>query len=91
MTLISGPSGAGKSTFINILSVIIPPTEGTILIMEQNLKSDFKKIKPHIICVWNEPSLFTNMSIINNLHFFSLLRGLSLIEIDTKIGSVKLR
>ena len=79
MTLISGSFGAGKSTFINILSGIIPPTEGTILIMGQNLKADFKKIKPHISCVWNEPSLFTNMSIINNLRFFSFLRGYSLI------------
>jgi ABC-2 type transport system ATP-binding protein len=88
VTLISGPSGAGKSTLINILSGIIPPTEGTILLMGQNLESDFKKIKPHISCVWNEPSLFTNMSIINNLRFFSFLRGFSLIELDTKINDI---
>ncbi|HJT84675.1 MAG TPA: ABC transporter ATP-binding protein [Nitrososphaeraceae archaeon] len=88
VTLIAGPSGAGKSTLINILSGISPPTEGTILLMGQNLKSDFKKIKPHISCVWNEPSLFTNMSIINNLRFFSSLRGFTLIEINTKINDI---
>jgi ABC-2 type transport system ATP-binding protein len=71
MTLISGPSGAGKSTFINILSGIIPPTEGTILIMGQNLKADFKKIKPHISCVWNElPYLLICQLLIRFFSFF---------------------
>ena len=70
VTLISGPSGAGKSTLINIISGIISPSEGNIFLLEYDLNTNFKKIKPYISCVWNETSLFSNMSVINNLRVF---------------------
>ncbi|MGZ5501547.1 MAG: ATP-binding cassette domain-containing protein, partial [Nitrososphaeraceae archaeon] len=52
VTLISGPSGAGKSTLINIISGIISPSEGNIFLLEYDLNTNFKKIKPYISCVW---------------------------------------
>ena len=88
VTLISGPSGAGKSTLINIISGIISPSEGNILLLGYNLHSNFKKVKSYIDCVWNEPSLFSNMSVINNLRFFSYLRGQNIKEIDIKVNDI---
>ena len=88
VTLISGPSGAGKSTLINIISGIISPSEGNILLLGYNLHSNFKKVKSYISCVWNEPSLFSNMSVINNLRFFSYLRGQDIKEIDIKVNDI---
>jgi ABC-2 type transport system ATP-binding protein len=88
VTLIAGSSGAGKSTLINILSGIISPSEGNIFLLGYNLNSNFNKIKPYISCVWNETSLFSNMSIINNLRFFSFLRGPTLKETDLKINDI---
>ena len=85
VTLISGPSGGGKSTLINIISGIISTSEGNISILGYNLNSNFKKIRPYISCVWNETSLFSNMSVINNLRFFAFLRGQTLKETDIKI------
>jgi ABC-2 type transport system ATP-binding protein len=88
VTLISGPSGAGKSTLINIISGIISPSEGNILLLGYNLHSNFTKVKSYISCVWNEPSLFLNMSVINNLRFFSYLRGQNIKEIDIKVNDI---
>jgi ABC-type multidrug transport system, ATPase component len=88
VTLISGPSGAGKSTLINIISGIISPSEGNILLLGNNLHSNFNKVKSYISCVWNEPSLFSNMSVINNLRFFSYLRGENIKEIDIKVNDI---
>ncbi len=88
VTLISGPSGVGKSTLINIISGVISPSEGNISILGYNLNSNFKKIRPFISCVWNESSLFSNMSIINNLRFFSYLRGQNVEEADAKVGDM---
>ena len=51
VTLISGPSGAGKSTLINIISGIISPSEGNILLLGYNLHSNYKKVKSYISCV----------------------------------------
>jgi ABC-type multidrug transport system ATPase subunit len=88
VTLISGPSGGGKSTLINIISGIISTSEGNISILGYNLNSNFKKIRPYISCVWNETSLFSNMSVINNLRFFAFLRGQTLKETDIKINDI---
>ncbi len=88
ITLISGPSGAGKSTLINIISGIISPSEGNIFLLEYDLNTNFKKIKPYISCVWNETLLFSNMSVINNLRFFSFLRGKTQKETDIKINDI---
>ena len=88
VTLISGPSGAGKSTLINIISGIISPSEGNIFLLEYDLNTNFKKIKPYLSCVWNETSLFSNMSVINNLRFFSFLRGKTQKETDIKINDI---
>ena len=73
--LIAGPSGSGKSTLINLMSGLISPSEGEIILDAKNTKAHYKSIKPFISCVWNENSLFLNMSIIKNLRFFSLLYG----------------
>jgi ABC-2 type transport system ATP-binding protein len=88
VTLIAGPSGAGKSTLINIISGIISPSEGNIFLFGYNLNLNFQKIKPYISCAWNETSLFSNMSVINNLRFFSYLRRQTLEETDTKINDI---
>jgi ABC-2 type transport system ATP-binding protein len=88
VTLISGPSGAGKSTLINIISGITSPSEGDIFLLGYDLNTNFKKIKPYISCVWNEISLFSNMSVINNLRFFSFLRGHTFKETDIKINDI---
>jgi ABC-type multidrug transport system ATPase subunit len=84
VALIAGPSGAGKSTIINLISGVLRATEGTIFVCGYNSDSDYEKTKPFISCVWDTNSLFSNMSVINNLRFFSSLWGQ-----DWKQASIK--
>jgi ABC-type multidrug transport system ATPase subunit len=70
--LIAGSSGAGKSTLINMLSGITLPTEGNIKVLGYN--PNCEEIRSNLSWVWNEISLFPNMSIIDNLRFFLFLR-----------------
>jgi len=57
--LILGATGAGKSTIANMIVGLIPPSEGKILINEQDLESlDLASVRRHIGFVPQEPVLF---------------------------------
>ena len=88
ITLLAGPSGAGKSTLINILSGVIPLSEGNFSLLGNSINMGFEKVKPFISCVWSEVSLFLNMSAANNLRFYSFLYGQDRRTVDNKIKEI---
>ena len=58
-----GPTGCGKTTFLNLLSCLIEPTQGQILI--DGVPADPKK--HDIAFVFQEPSSFPWLSLIHIL------------------------
>lgn len=71
-----GPNGAGKSTLINILTTLLPPTSGKILIMGKNLYTEQKLIRPLISCVAQKVSIDDHLSLRENMLFQGRLYGL---------------
>jgi len=63
---ISGHSGSGKSTFLNLLSYLLKPTSGRILIDDEPLENIYKSFQPKIGYVPQKIYL-TNGSIIENV------------------------
>lgn len=72
-----GPNGAGKSTLINIITGILDPLNGEVLIGGYSIKKKPIEAKRLIGLVPQELALSEDISAIDNLNFFASLYGLS--------------
>jgi len=72
-----GPNGAGKSTLINIITGILDPLNGEVLIGGYSIKKKPIEAKKLIGLVPQELALSEDISAIDNLNFFASLYGLS--------------
>ena len=72
-----GPNGAGKSTLINIITGILDPLNGEVLIGGHSIKKKPIEAKKLIGLVPQELALSEDISAIDNLNFFASLYGLS--------------
>ncbi len=70
-----GPDGAGKTTTIRLLCGLINPTEGTADIMGYDLRKDKMKIKDNIGYLSQKFSLYTDLSVDENIEFFADIHG----------------
>lgn len=66
-----GPTGCGKTTFLNLLSCLIEPTQGQILI--DGVPADPKK--HDIAFVFQEPSSFPWLNVKDNIEFGMKMKG----------------
>ena len=71
-----GPNGAGKTTLIRILSTILKPDEGSIYISGYGLKKDVQKIRGIVGLLSHDNFLYQNLTVMENLTFFSKLYGI---------------
>lgn len=72
-----GPNGAGKSTTIHMISGIMPPDSGHIIINDQDLYTHQRKLKMLMGVVPQEIALYDDLSAIQNLMFWGSLYGLA--------------
>jgi ABC-2 type transport system ATP-binding protein len=71
-----GPNGAGKTTTIGLLTGLLQPTEGTILIEGGNLASHPRQYKARLGLVPQDFAFYPSLSARDNLRFFGRLYGL---------------
>lgn len=82
-----GPSGCGKTTLLGILSGLIRPSQGRVLIDGR----DVTRLPPrdrNIAQVFQFPVLYDSMSVFDNLAFPLRNRGLSRRAIDARVREV---
>lgn len=72
-----GPNGAGKSTTINILSTVLKPDSGKVVIAGHDLKSEKKQIKKLLGIVPQDLAIYEEISAEKNVRFFASLYGAS--------------
>lgn len=66
---IAGPNGSGKTTLMNIITQVIPPSNGEILFRNQPIH----QLKAHQIChygisrTFQHPTVFETMTVLDNL------------------------
>lgn len=72
-----GPNGAGKSTTFKMLCGLLQPTEGTAQVTGLDLKTASSKARGRIGYMAQKFSLYGNLSVRQNLDFFSGVYGLS--------------
>jgi ABC-2 type transport system ATP-binding protein len=72
-----GPDGAGKTTTLRLLAGLLDITEGSALIAGYDLGSQPETIKPQIGYMAQEFSLYAELSVVENLHFFAEIYDLN--------------
>ncbi len=75
-----GPDGAGKTTLFRILTTLLLPDRGNAKVAGWDVVRDFKKIRRKIGYMPGKFSLYQDLSVEENLHFFATLFGTSLAE-----------
>lgn len=70
-----GENGAGKSTFMKIITGLTYPTSGTYSIMGKESSREREKMRRHIGSMIEEPALYPNYTIIQNLELQRTLVG----------------
>ena len=72
-----GPNGAGKSTTFKMMCGLLKPSAGQAQVMGIDLKTRAAQARQHLGYMAQKFSLYTNLTVLQNLKFFSGLYGLS--------------
>ena len=72
-----GPNGAGKSTTFRMMCGLLTPTSGTAHVMGIDLKASASRARQQLGYMAQKFSLYSNLTVRQNLNFFSGAYGLS--------------
>ncbi|MEM4717197.1 MAG: ATP-binding cassette domain-containing protein [Desulfurococcaceae archaeon] len=71
-----GPNGAGKTTTIHIISTLLKPTSGTVLVAGFDVVKEPGKVRQKIGIVFQDPSLDNQLTGYDNMYIHGKLYGL---------------
>ncbi|EOL9007971.1 ATP-binding cassette domain-containing protein [Cronobacter sakazakii] len=71
-----GPNGAGKSTTFKMMCGLLKPSDGQALVLGLDLKNDSGKARQRLGYMAQKFSLYGNLTVEQNLRFFSGVYGL---------------
>jgi ABC-2 type transport system ATP-binding protein len=81
-----GPNGAGKTTTIAMISGLLKPDAGKIIVDSLDLDVDYKKIKKIMGVVPQDMAFYEDLSARENLRFWGQLHGLGRKTMEERIG-----
>jgi ABC-2 type transport system ATP-binding protein len=72
-----GPNGAGKTTTLSIVSALLPPTSGSVVILGRQVTPRDRDLRRHLGIVPQDLAIYGQLTARENLRFFGELYGLS--------------
>ncbi len=75
-----GPDGSGKSSLYKILATLVSPDSGTATVCGLDTVKDYAKLRTVIGYMPEKFSLYQDLTVSENLHFFASLFGVSIKE-----------
>ena len=83
-----GPNGAGKTTTFRMLCGLLPASSGHLSVAGVNIHAARTEARRNIGYVAQKFSLYGNLSVYENLHFFGGVYGLSPAKLRSRIDEV---
>jgi ABC-2 type transport system ATP-binding protein len=83
-----GPNGAGKSTTISMISCLLAPTKGDVLVMGHSIKGKQMNVKAAIGVVPQDIALYEDLSARENLNFWGKMYGLRGAALKQRVNEV---
>lgn len=81
-----GPNGGGKTTLFRILTTLLRPSEGRILVEGLDVVRDPDAVRARLGVVFQSPALDPKLTVRENLLHHGHLQGLGGSELDRRIG-----
>ncbi len=83
-----GPNGAGKTTTFRMLCGLLPATGGTLSVAGENLRTARTQARAKIGYVAQKFSLYSKLSVIDNLEFYGGIYGIPPKKLQQRIQAV---
>src|SRR5436309_274199 len=86
---ILGPNGSGKSTTLKLISTVLLPDQGTVLVNGADSRLQAQAVRKQVgFALASERSFFPRLTVRENLDFFAALEDVSRHEGRTRIAAV---
>ncbi|KGR91580.1 bacitracin ABC transporter ATP-binding protein [Ureibacillus massiliensis 4400831 = CIP 108448 = CCUG 49529] len=86
-----GPNGAGKTTTIRMMTGLMYPTSGEVIINGKSLQQNFEQAISHVGVIVENPEMYKYMSGYKNLQHFARMHNVPKSRIDEVVEQVGLQ
>ncbi|XP_072141343.1 phospholipid-transporting ATPase ABCA3-like [Dermacentor andersoni] len=86
ITVLTGPAGSGKSTMIKMITGLVPPSSGQIIVDNYDVVLHTEEARERIAYCPADNVLFDELTVEEHLIFFAMLKGLSASRIRVEIN-----